>query len=106
GRYPEYVPLCGLDEPVITFLEREQSVETFFSAAWTVVSAAVRTYVDRGFDYLSVSFGCTGGQHRSVYFAERLARSLRAEFPEIVVQVFHRESHRWPSSSKAANLVP
>jgi aminoglycoside/choline kinase family phosphotransferase len=101
GRYDDYKPLCGLDEPVVTFLEKEEAVEPFFNAVWTMVSGAVRAYIARGFEHLSVGFGCTGGQHRSVYFAERLARSLRAEFPEINVEVSHRESQRWPRSFDA-----
>lgn len=101
GRYEEYKPLCGLDEPVIEFLEREEAVEAFFTAVWTIVSGAVRTYIERGFDHLSVGFGCTGGQHRSVYFAERLARMLRTEFPEINVEVSHRETRHWPRTNDA-----
>jgi aminoglycoside/choline kinase family phosphotransferase len=103
GRYGEYKELCGLDSPVITFLEREEAVESFFAAVWTIVSGAVRTYIERGFEHLSVGFGCTGGQHRSVYFAERLGRTLRSEFPEITVEVSHRESQRWPRSSTPAS---
>lgn len=102
GRYPEFVPLCGLDAPVVAFLEAEPAVESFFSGVWTLISGTVRTYLERRFEHISVSFGCTGGQHRSVYFAERLARSLRSEYPEIIVEVSHRESHRWPPSSRAA----
>jgi aminoglycoside/choline kinase family phosphotransferase len=101
GRYEEFKPLCGLDAAVIEFLEREEAVETFFGAVWTMVSGAVAAYLERGFEHLSVGFGCTGGQHRSVYFAERLARTLRSRFPEISVEVLHRESQRWPRASDA-----
>jgi len=106
GRYDEYRPLCGLDAPVIDFLEREEAVEPFFASVWTIVSGAVRAYLERGFDHLSVGFGCTGGQHRSVYFAERLARSLRSTFPEIAVEVYHRETEHWPRSSAAPAAPP
>ena len=56
----------------------------------------VEEYLRRGFQHLSVSFGCTGGQHRSVYFAERLAETLRDSFRDIRVVVQHRERHAWP----------
>lgn len=98
GRYDEYKQLSGLDPSVVSFLEREQAVESFFANVWDLVSSAVQAYLERGFDSLAVSFGCTGGQHRSVYFAERLARSLRTTFPGVVVEVSHRESQRWPQT--------
>jgi aminoglycoside/choline kinase family phosphotransferase len=95
GRYEEYRALCGQDTAVIEFLEREESVEPFWRSVSTLVDQAVETYLRRGFRSLSVSFGCTGGQHRSVYFAERLARHLRERFPHVTVELAHREQERW-----------
>ena len=95
GRYEEYRPLCGRDAPVIEFLERGEEVERYFEAVRHLVDAAVENYLERGFPDLSVSFGCTGGQHRSVYFSERLARHVRETFPRVQVAVHHREEELW-----------
>lgn len=96
GRYAEYVELCGCDAPVVEFLEETPEVAEFWSHAVALVDNQVSTYLKRGFTSLSVHFGCTGGQHRSVYFAERLARHLEAAFPEVNVRLVHREEARWP----------
>jgi len=56
----------------------------------------VENYVNRGFSDLAVSFGCTGGQHRSVYMTEWVGRHLRERYPQVEVRVIHREEHRWP----------
>ncbi|MEW5929261.1 MAG: RNase adapter RapZ [Gemmatimonadota bacterium] len=85
GRYAEYAGLCGCDEPVVKFLEEVPEVEEFWKHVRAIVDSQVDTYLTRGFTSLSVHFGCTGGQHRSVYFAERLARHLGRKFPQVNV---------------------
>ena len=102
GRYAEYADLCGLDEPVADFLESVPEVEEYWENVRELIDNQVETYLTRGFSSLSVYFGCTGGQHRSVYFAEMLARHLRERFPEVNVELAHRERHRWPGSQAAA----
>ncbi len=102
GRYAEYAGLCGCDEPVANFLEEVPEVEEFWKHVRGLVEGQVRTYLTRGFNSLSVHFGCTGGQHRSVYFAERVARHLRRRFPEVNVVLAHREEARWPSREGAS----
>jgi aminoglycoside/choline kinase family phosphotransferase len=77
GREERFKPLTGKDEPVIDYLNQQESVHRFFASASTLVDASVAAYQKRGFKSLMVSFGCTGGQHRSVYMAEQLARHLR-----------------------------
>jgi RNase adaptor protein for sRNA GlmZ degradation len=96
GRHAEYAAVTGRDAPVIAFLERSPEVEAFFGHVAALVDAHVVNFRERGFSDLSVAFGCTGGQHRSVYFAERLARHLRQRHPDVVVQIEHGESARWP----------
>ena len=91
GRYEPYKKLTGRDEPVIKFLEDDGEVFGFLEHVQGVVDPHVETYVRRGFDSLMVSFGCTGGQHRSVYCAEHLARYLAERYPEIHVRLIHRE---------------
>jgi aminoglycoside/choline kinase family phosphotransferase len=78
GREERYKPLTGKDSPVIDYLSREESVRQFFATATALVDSSLSNYQTRGFKNLMVSFGCTGGQHRSVYLAEELARHLRA----------------------------
>jgi RNase adaptor protein for sRNA GlmZ degradation len=68
----------GKDEPVIEYLNRHASVHQYFASVQALVDASVSAYQKRGFKDLMVSFGCTGGQHRSVYLAEQLAKHLRS----------------------------
>jgi aminoglycoside/choline kinase family phosphotransferase len=76
GREERFKPLTGKDAAVIDFLEQQPSAHEFLDHALSLVDASVRVYQQRGFNSLTVSFGCTGGQHRSVYFAEQLAKRL------------------------------
>ena len=91
GRYEPYKKLTGRDEPVIRFLEEDGEVFSFLEHVYGVVDPHVETYRDRGFTSLMVSFGCTGGQHRSVYCAEHLAAHLASKYPDIIVRLTHRE---------------
>ncbi len=93
GRYEPYKKLTGRDEPVIRFLEDDGEILCFLDHVYGVVDPHVRTYSERGFTSLMVSFGCTGGQHRSVYCAEHLAHHLVEKFPGIKVQLTHREQN-------------
>lgn len=88
GREARFRQLTGKDEAVIEYLDREESVHQFLSHAASLVDASVASYQSRGFANLMVSFGCTGGQHRSVYLAEQLAEHLRGT-PGVEVQVRH-----------------
>lgn len=99
GRLPEFKTQTGLDPDVIAFLESDQRVDRFFDGVIILVDGAVTNFLGRGFSSLAVSFGCTGGQHRSVYFAERLARHLRTRFDRITTLVTHCERGAWPSRS-------
>jgi hypothetical protein len=96
GREDEYSALTGRDPSVTAFIESKQSSEAFWASVRDLSEAHVSEYVRRGFESLTVSFGCTGGQHRSVYFAERLARHVRGVFPDVRVRVHHREEPYWP----------
>jgi aminoglycoside/choline kinase family phosphotransferase len=88
GREERFKTLTGKDAPVIEYLNQQDSVHQFLAAVWSLVDAAVNNYQQRGFKNLMVSFGCTGGQHRSVYLAEQLARRLRGK-NGVDVQVHH-----------------
>jgi aminoglycoside/choline kinase family phosphotransferase len=78
GREEQFRRLTGRDAAVIDYLDQQASVHPFLSSVLSLVDASVSAYRRRGFSSLMVSFGCTGGQHRSVYLAEQLARHLRA----------------------------
>jgi hypothetical protein len=80
GRYPEYKNLTGKDESVIRFLEKEEAVAEFLRHIYGIVEQAVENYLERGFDHLTINFGCTGGQHRSVYCAEHLYKFLSEKY--------------------------
>ena len=88
GRYKEFQSLTGKDKAVIDYLEAEESVEEFYSAVKQLVLQSVNKYIERNFEHLMVSFGCTGGQHRSVYFAQRLGQELQNEF-KVNVEIRH-----------------
>ena len=91
GRYPEFKTYTGKDRPVIDFLRKEPAVDLFLSHAEAIVNQSVDKYLERHFTHLSVAFGCTGGQHRSVYCAEQIASRLRTKYPDVNVVIRHRE---------------
>lgn len=93
GRYEPYRKLTGRDEPVIRFLEDDGEILGFLEHVYGVVDPHVETFCRRGFTSLMVSFGCTGGQHRSVYCAEHLARHLAERYPSVRIRLIHREQH-------------
>ena len=90
GRYEPYKKLTGLDEPVIRFLEDDGEILAFLDSVYKLADAHVDRYIQRGFTDLMFSFGCTGGQHRSVYSAQHLAEHIQGKFG-IEVRICHRE---------------
>ena len=90
GREEEFRLLTGRDAPVIEYLNRQSSVHQFMASVLSLVDASVSTYQRRGFKNLMVSFGCTGGQHRSVFLAEQLASHLRG-MSGVEVRLWHIE---------------
>jgi len=108
GKYERYAHFTGLDESVIQFLEEDGEILTFLGHAFELVDASVRRYKDRGFANLMVSFGCTGGQHRSVYSAQKLALHLNSTFG-VEVHLIHREQNKeelLPSKSESQPAIP
>lgn len=99
GRYEPYKQLTGLDEPVIRFLEDDGEILTFLDAVYKLADAHVRRYMQRGFTSLMFSFGCTGGQHRSVYSAQHLAEHIHEKFG-VEVRICHREQNIYQTLSK------
>jgi hypothetical protein len=89
GREERYRAFNGLDKIIIDYLKNAPEVIDFLNGAEELVNQSVENYIGRGFRSLMVSFGCTGGQHRSVYCAESLAECLRRKYPQIHVEVAH-----------------
>ena len=100
GREERFKSLTGRDLPVMEYLSREESVHQFLASVMSLVDASVSSYQRRGFKHLMVSFGCTGGQHRSVYLAEQLAKRLSGRNGVNVV-VRHRELERMEAEQAA-----
>ena len=90
GRYEAYKLLTGLDKPVIDFLEQDGEILVFLESVDRLVDHHVERFLERGFSHLQVAFGCTGGQHRSVYCAEHLARHLKEKYG-VQIHLIHRE---------------
>ncbi|HKV24163.1 MAG TPA: RNase adapter RapZ [Candidatus Acidoferrum sp.] len=88
GREERFKPLTGQDAPVIEYLNQQESVHQFLASVLTLVDSAIANYQQRGFKNLMVSFGCTGGQHRSVFLADQLAKRLRNR-PGLDVRLRH-----------------
>ena len=93
GRYQPYKHLTGRDPSVIDFLLEKSDITTFLNQVKEVVMPAVENYIERQFSHLSINFGCTGGQHRSVYSADQIAAFLEQKYPVQVV-LKHREQER------------
>jgi RNase adaptor protein for sRNA GlmZ degradation len=90
GREERFKALTGKDAAVIEYLNQQESVHRFLASVMSLVDASVNNYQQRRFKNLMVSFGCTGGQHRSVFLAEQVAKRLRGRNGvEVVLQ--HRE---------------
>ena len=101
GREDRFKVLTGRDAPVIDYLNQQESVHQFLASVMSLVDSSVSSYQRRGFKNLMVSFGCTGGQHRSVYLAEQLAKHLQGR-AGIEVVVWHRELERMAAEKASA----
>lgn len=94
GRFPEYQTFSGLDNSVISYLENYTEVTEFQEQVRAMLNISIKEYLQRGFQHLCVNFGCTGGQHRSVYQAEKFAVWVKNNFPVEVV-IIHTEQKNW-----------
>jgi RNase adaptor protein for sRNA GlmZ degradation len=86
---PELKDLTGRDEAVADYIERQAAAQEFWASVSGLVDAHLERFLERGFASLTVAFGCTGGRHRSVYFATKLAAHLSTRFPRVAVRVVH-----------------
>ena len=94
GRMDEYKTLTGKDKAIMDFLEQHTRINKFLNSVWDLIDITVEDYLKRGFDSLMINFGCTGGQHRSVYAAEQTARHLRNKY-KLNVEINHTNEKNW-----------
>ncbi len=96
GRFDEYKKLTGRDKPVKDFLEQRTKMPDYLNSVFDIVDISVADYIKRDFSHLAINFGCTGGQHRSVYAADALARHLKNKF-HVKIDLHHRvqEEKNW-----------
>jgi aminoglycoside/choline kinase family phosphotransferase len=97
GRFDDYKHLSGQDKPVKDFLEQQTKMPDFLNSVYSIVDISVEDYIKRGFDPLAINFGCTGGQHRSVYAAEAIARHLRNKF-KVKIILEHTNKENWKTT--------
>jgi UPF0042 nucleotide-binding protein len=91
GRFEEFKLKTGKEDDVIQFIEVQTVMTKFLEKVYEIIDMAVDNYLERNFSNLQVGFGCTGGQHRSVYASEMLAKHLRKKYPSILLELNHRE---------------
>lgn len=101
GRIDEYKTKTGRDDAVILYLENETKMPEFLNLAIEMVEISVNDYINRNFTNLEINFGCTGGQHRSVYAADQMAKHLERRFPSVKINLLHvvQESKNWINES-------
>jgi aminoglycoside/choline kinase family phosphotransferase len=91
GRYTEYKSLTGRDSEVQSYLEKYEEVQQFNQLIFQIIQLSIDNYLERKFNHLMVNFGCTGGQHRSIYFADSLAKKIKENYPQINIIVKHTQ---------------
>lgn len=94
GRFDDYKKLSGQDKSVQDFLEQRTKMNEFLNSVWDLIDITVEEYLKRGFSNLMINFGCTGGQHRSVYAAEQTARHLRNKY-KVKTVLHHTNKENW-----------
>jgi RNase adaptor protein for sRNA GlmZ degradation len=93
GRIDEYKTQTGLDAPVRTYLETLTIMPQFMQHVIGLTTINIDDYIARGFTHLCINFGCTGGQHRSVYAADTLSKYLKTKYPDVQINVQHIEQN-------------
>jgi RNase adaptor protein for sRNA GlmZ degradation len=92
GRFNEFREMTGMDKPVIAYLEKHNEVKDFLDHVKSIMDISVNDYSQRSMNRLMVSFGCTGGQHRSIYCAEKIAEYIteKHKIKTVVVHGFYK----------------
>ena len=97
GRIQEYKTQTGRDEAVKNYLETETRIHEFLNGVFQVIDISIEDYIARSFENLEINFGCTGGQHRSVYSADATAKHIQEKYPDVHVTLHHvvQEEKNW-----------
>ncbi len=96
GRYEPYKKLTGRDEAVVNFLKQHSTMDEFLNSVFRIVDGAVEDYIHRSFTSLTVNFGCTGGQHRSVYAADELSKHIKEKYGvKVILHHLEQERKEW-----------
>jgi len=91
GRKEEFKMLTGRDGKVISFLNDQKEMKDFLNNVFGIIDPAIENYLERNFTDLTVNFGCTGGQHRSVYAVEKTKEHIDKKFPSVIIQLHHHQ---------------
>jgi UPF0042 nucleotide-binding protein len=91
GRLEEFGNLTGKDKEIIDFLDGKKSMQEFLENVIAIIKPAIENYLERDFTDLMISFGCTGGRHRSVYCAEKINKYINKTFPQVLTKLHHIE---------------
>ncbi len=91
GRHEEFKSLCGYDKEVVEFLDSQDIMQKFLKDVYDIIDPAIENYIERNFTDLMISFGCTGGQHRSVYAVEMTKKHIEEKFKNVTVKLSHIE---------------
>jgi RNase adaptor protein for sRNA GlmZ degradation len=89
GREEEFKKLTGQDIEVCNYLDSQERMQKFLKSVYELTDPAIENYLERNFTHLMISFGCTGGQHRSVYAAEKLKLHISEKFPDVIIELHH-----------------
>lgn len=103
GRIEEYKSQTGNDIGVQEFLENKTEMPNFLKSVQSLISISIENYLSRGFQNLQINFGCTGGQHRSVYSAIKTAEFIKGKYPEAEVKIYHDEQAQLNLTSASSN---
>ena len=91
GRKEEFSKLTGIDKNVVIFLDEQEKMQNFLKNVYDIIDPAIENYLERNFTDLTVNFGCTGGQHRSVYAVEKTKEHIDKKFPSVIIQLHHHQ---------------
>lgn len=101
GRKDEFKNLCGKDQEVIIFLDSQMEMGKFLKNVFDITDPAIENYLERNFSDLSISFGCTGGQHRSVYAVEKTREHISKKYPQVLIDLNHIELENGAGNGQA-----